>query len=214
MKFFTKYSFLANIVSIVIVTGAVLYIGDKALESGGDPNNFSPASSVELTAFNFHYNSYDENGKLTINFIAKKLEEYVNQDTKMTDIFERSFDEKSGKENWNVKAHHGFLQKKGNNSLLHLYDDVNSVIFTKSDVNSKDSDSIIQNKGKYSPNRIYIKSSEMYYNIENHNFYNDKFVRIYDPKTGNNTTGTGVSGNSEIKIINLKKNVRSYYASS
>ena len=88
------------------------------------------------------------------------------------------------------------------------------MIFTKGDVNGKEGDSTIQNKGKYSPNRIHIKSSEMYYDIESHDFYNDKFVRMYDPKTGNNTTGTGVNGNSEIKIINLKKNVRSYYASS
>ena len=208
MRFFTKYSFLANTLSIVIVTGGVLYIGDRALKGGGDPSKFSPASSVELTAFNFHYNSYDENGKLTTNFISEKLEEYVNQDTKMTNIFEKSFDVKNGRETMNLKAHHGFLDKKDNTNLLHLYDGVNSVIFTDSDTDDKKDD------GKYSPKKIYMKSSEMYYNTDNHDFYNDKFVRMYDPETGNNTTGTGTKGNSETKIINLKKHVRSYYASS
>ena len=210
MKFFTKYSFLANILSIVVVTGGVLYIGDKALEGGGDPSKFSPASSVELTAFNFHYNSYDENGKLTTNFIAEKLEEYVNQDTKMTNLLERSFDVENGNETMNVKAHYGFSQKKANNSLIHLYDGVNSVMFTK----NQEDNSASQDNNEYSPNKINIKSSEMYYDTESHDFYNDKFVRMYDPETGNNTTGIGVKGNSETKIIDLKKDVRSYYASS
>ncbi len=212
MKFFTKYSFLSNALSIVIVTGGVLYIGDKALEGGGDPSKFSPASSVELTAFNFHYNSYDGNGKLTRNFISEKLEEYVNQDTKMTNIFEKDFDVKNGNETMRVKAHHGFLDKKGNENLLHLYDGVNSIMFT-SIYDEKDK-STTKSDSKYSPKKIHIKSSEMYYNTSTGDFYNDKFVRIYDPETVNNTTGTGTKGNSKTKIIHLEKDVRSYYASS
>ena len=214
MKFFTKYSFLANTLSIIIVTGGVFYIGNKALEGGGDPSKFSTASSVELTAFNFHYNSYDENGKLTTNFISEKLEEYVNQDTKMTNLFERSFDVKNGNETMNVKAHHGFLDKKGNSNILHLYDGVNSVMFTQSDTENKKNNNTTKGDSKYSPKKIHIKSSEMYYDTDNHDFYNDKFVRMYDPKTCNNTTGIGTKGNSETKIIHLKNNVRSYYASS
>jgi lipopolysaccharide export system protein LptC len=54
----------------------------------------------------------------------------------------------------------------------------------------------------------------MYYDVDSHDFYNDRFVRMYDPATGNNTAGIGTKGNSETKIINLKKDVRSYYASS
>ena len=210
MRFFTKYSFLANTLSIVIVTGGVLYIGNKALEGAGDPSKFSPASSVELTAFNFHYNGYDENGKLTTNFIAEKLEEYANQDIKMTNLFERSFDVKNGEETMSLKAHHGFLQKEGGNNLLHLYDGVNSVIFTK---NKKDS-SVAKSGSKDSLKEIHIKSSEMYYNLDSHDFYNKKFIKMYDPETGNNTTGTGIRGNSETKIVVLNNNVRSYYAAS
>ena len=77
----------------------------------------------------------------------------------------------------------------------------------------KKDNSTTKGDGKYPPKKIHIKSSEMYYDTESHDFYNDKFVRMYDPKTGNNTTGVGTKGNSETKIINIKKNVRSYYAS-
>lgn len=215
MKFFTKYSFLANAVSICIVIAGVLYIGIKAREGGVDRSKFSPASSVELTAFNFHYNDYNEDGKLTTSFLAEKLEQYVNQDVKMTNLFEKSYDLKTGKENWNVKAHHSFTEKKDANDLIHLYDGVNAVMFTKKDTeNDKENSSGKQKGSKYSPNKIYIKSIEMYFDTKSHDFYNDKFVRMYDPKTGNNTTGIGVKGNSETKIVNLKKDVRSYYASS
>ncbi|MBK2143465.1 LPS export ABC transporter periplasmic protein LptC, partial [Francisella tularensis] len=62
--------------------------------------------------------------------------------------------------------------------------------------------------------KIYIKSSEMFYNSSSKDFYNNRFTKMYDPKTGNNTTGTGVKGNSETKIIELSQNVRSYYATS
>ena len=195
--------------SIVIVTGGILYIGNRALKRG-DTSKFSPVSSAELTAFNFHYNSYDENGKLTTNFISEEIVEYVNKDTKMTNLFEKSFDVKNGYETMNLKAHHGFLDEKNNANLLYLYDGVKSVIFTNSD---KD-DSTVKENYKYAPKEIHMKSSDMYYNTDNHDFYNNKFVRMYDPKTGNNTTGIGTKGNSETKIINLEKDVRSYYASS
>lgn len=54
----------------------------------------------------------------------------------------------------------------------------------------------------------------MFYNSSSKDFYNNRFTKMYDPKTGNNTTGTGVKGNSETKIIELSQNVRSYYATS
>ncbi|QLE78396.1 LPS export ABC transporter periplasmic protein LptC [Francisella sp. Scap27] len=209
MKFFTKYSFISNVASILIVTVGVLYIGDRALDGGRDPNDKDPGDSVELTAYNFHYNGYDENGKLSTYFIAQKLEQYVNQNLKMTNIIEKNYDAVTQKITWQFKSHHATTQKITTGDLIHLYDGVNSIVYTKSD--SSDS-----SKGKTSdeqaPKKIHIISSEMYYNTETKDFYTSKFVKMFDPANGNNTTGNGVFGNSETKKINLNNNVRSYYA--
>ncbi|QIV94323.1 LPS export ABC transporter periplasmic protein LptC [Allofrancisella frigidaquae] len=217
MKFFTKYSLLVNVFAIVIVVFSTIFIYSEAVQGGSDPKKFSPSSSVELTAFNFHYNNYNDDGKLTTNFITEKLEQYVNQDIKMTNLIETSYDEKTGDETWRVKAPKGFSQKKDNNELIHLFDGVNAILFTKNQQADSGESSAKQTPdadGKYLPNKIYIKSSEMYYDTETHDYYNDKFVKVYDPDTENNTTGIGIVGNSDTKVINFKKDVRSYYASS
>ncbi|AIT08663.1 hypothetical protein LO80_00840 [Candidatus Francisella endociliophora] len=216
MRFFTKYSLFANIFSIVVIVIAILYISYKALQGGGDPEKFSPKDKVELTAFNFHYNKYDKDGDLTLNFVTDKLERFVNEDVRMTDLFETSYDKETGKKSLEVKSKHGFSSKSKGDDLIRLYDGVNAIMYSKDnkskDDNNKPADG--NSSSKYSPNKIYIKTSEMYYNNDSKDFYNDRFVRMYDPNTGNNTTAIGVKGNSESKVINLKKNVRSYYASS
>ncbi|AJC48911.1 LPS export ABC transporter periplasmic protein LptC [Allofrancisella guangzhouensis] len=217
MKFFTKYSLFINLFSIVIVVFSTIFIYYEAVEGGGDPKKFSPSSSVELTAYNFHYNSYDDDGKLTTNFITEKLEQYVNQDIKMTNLTETSYDNKTSDETWSVKAPKGFSKKKDNNELIHLFDGVDAILFTKDQQADTEKNSAKQTSdtdSKYLPKKIYIKSSEMYYDTETHDFYNDKFVKVYDPDTQNNTTGIGIVGNSDTKVINFKKDVRSYYASS
>lgn len=126
----------------------------------------------------------------------------------MTDITEKSYDKTTEKLDWQVQAKHA--QQLANQNLIHLYDGVNAIMITKksADNTQKTSDN------DSTPDKIYIKSSEMFYNSSSKDFYNNRFTKMYDPKTGNNTTGTGVKGNSETKIIELSQNVRSYYATS
>ncbi|QIW10251.1 LPS export ABC transporter periplasmic protein LptC [Francisella sp. LA112445] len=214
MRFFTKYSFFANTVSIVVVVVSILYISYKALEGGIRPDAKEKIKSrVELTAYNFHYNEYDKEGDLKTNFISEKLEQYTNQDVKMTDLIEKSYKKETGKKTWQVKSKYGFSSKETNENLIHLYGGVDAIMFSKkkTDDNKGQTPS---DDSKYSPSKIYIKTSEMYYNSDTKDFYNNNFVKMYDPKTGNNTTGVGVKGNAESKIINLNQDVRSYYASS
>ncbi|ASG68017.1 LPS export ABC transporter periplasmic protein LptC [Francisella halioticida] len=215
MKFFTKYSLFANTFSIAVVVVSIMYISYKALQGGISPNlKHKDKSKVELTAYNFHYNEYDRDGDLKTNFISKKLEQYTNEDVKMTDLIEKSYDKKTGKKTWQIKSKHGFSSKETNENLVHLYDGVDAIMFLKKNPNDEKKQTSSGNSDKYSPDMIYIKTSEMYYNTDSKDFYNNNFVRIYDPKTGNNTTGVGVKGNAESKIINLNQDVRSYYASS
>lgn len=219
MKFFTKYSLFANVFSIFVIVIAILYIGYRSLQGGGNPNSFNPNDSVELTAKDFHYNKYDTDGDLTLNFIADYLERFVNEDVKMTDLTETGYDKKTGEKNLLVKAKHGFTSKKDTDDIIHLYDGVNAIMYSKNDKTKKDKNDAKANPNdgssdKYTPNKVYIKTSEMYYNNNTKEFYNNRFVKMYDPKTGNNTTAIGVKGNSETKVINLNKDVRSYYASS
>ncbi|MED7819575.1 MULTISPECIES: LPS export ABC transporter periplasmic protein LptC [unclassified Francisella] len=215
MKFFTKYSFFANTVSIVVVVVSILYISYKALEGGVSPNQeHKDKARVELTAYNFHYNEYDKDGDLKTNFVSGKLEQYTNQDVKMTDLIERSYDKKTGKKTWQVKSKHGFSSKETNENLIHLYDGVDAIMFLKKKANSENEQASSDDSNKYSPDKLYIKTSEMYYNTDSKDFYNNNFVKMYDPKTGNNTTGVGVRGNADSKVINLNQDVRSYYASS
>lgn len=213
MKFFTKYSLFANVFSIIVIVLAIFYISYRALQGGGDPDKFSPKDRVELTAFNFHYNKYDEDGDLSTNFVTDKLERFVNEDVKMTVLTEKSYDKQTGQESLQVKSKYGFSSKKEDEDLVHLYDGVNAIMYSKKQDN-KDSNKKDDTNKKKSPSKIYIKTSEMYYNTDSKDFHNDRFVRMYDPETGNNTTAVGVKGNSDSKIINLNKDVRSYYGSS
>ncbi|MED7788440.1 LPS export ABC transporter periplasmic protein LptC [Francisella sp. 19X1-34] len=214
MKFFTKYSFFANTVSIFVVVVSILYISYKALEGGISPSAKKKIKSrVELTAYNFHYNEYDKQGDLKTNFVSEKLEQYTNQDVRMTNLIEKSYNKETEKKTWQVKSKHGFSSKETNENLIHLYDGVNAIMYLKKKADNKKQPTSLDDS-KYSPNKIYIKTSEMYYNSQTKDFYNNNFVKMYDPKTGNNTTGIGVKGNADSKVINLNQDVRSYYASS
>ncbi|API86871.1 LPS export ABC transporter periplasmic protein LptC [Francisella uliginis] len=213
MKFFTKYSFFANTISIAVVVVSIMYISYKALEGGiSSDSKDKDKSRVELTAYNFHYNEYDKDGDLKTNFVSGKLEQYTNQDVKMTDLIEKSYDKKTSKKTWQVKSKYGFSSKETNEDLIHLYGGVDAIMYSKKKTDNKEQAS--SNDNRYSPDKIYIKTPEMYYNTDSKDFYNDNFVKMYDPKTGNNTTGVGVKGNADSKIINLNQDVRSYYASS
>ncbi|ORM39279.1 LPS export ABC transporter periplasmic protein LptC [Francisella endosymbiont of Ornithodoros moubata] len=210
MKFFTKYSLSANVISIIVIILSMLYISYNALDSGRPLKNLPQKNRIELRVFDFNYNKYDENGNLAMSFFAKELQRYLNQDLYMTDITEKSYDKTSGELEWQVQLKHGYIQQFTGQSLTHLYDCVDAIMFTKkaSGKNQRTSQS------DSSPDKIYIKTSEMYYNSGSKDFYSSRFTKIYDPKTSNNTTGTGLLGNSETKIIRLNQNVRSYYATS
>ncbi|AEE87320.1 hypothetical protein FNFX1_0934 [Francisella cf. novicida Fx1] len=186
----------------------MLYISYNALDGGKPLKDIPQKNRVELKAFDFNYNKYDSSGNLAMGFFAKELQRYLNQDLYMTDITEKSYDKATEKLDWQVQAKHA--QQLANQNLIHLYDGVNAIMITKksADNTQKTSDN------DSTPDKIYIKSSEMFYNSSSKDFYNNRFTKMYDPKTGNNTTGTGVKGNSETKIIELSQNVRSYYATS
>lgn len=209
MKFFTKYSLFANVLSIIIIILSILYISYNALDGGRPLKNIPQKNRVELRAFDFNYNKYDENGNLVMSFFAKELQRYLNQDLHMTELTEKSYDKTTGKLEWQVQAKHG--QQLADQNLIHLYDGVNAIMITKK---TTDNNQKASQEDSTTPNKIYIKSSEMFYNSSSKDFYNSRFTKMYDPKTGNNTTGTGVTGNSETKIIKLSQNVRSYYATS
>ncbi|OIN83794.1 LPS export ABC transporter periplasmic protein LptC [Francisella sp. TX07-6608] len=208
MKFFTKYSLFANVLSIIVIIFSMLYISYNALDGGKPLKNIPQKNHVELKTFDFNYNKYDSSGNLAMSFFAKELQRYLNQDLYMTDITEKSYDKATEKLDWQVQAKHA--QQLANQNLIHLYDGVNAIMITKksADNTQKTSDN------DSTPDKIYIKSSEMFYNSSSKDFYNSRFTKMYDPKTGNNTAGTGVKGNSETKIIELSQNVRSYYATS
>ncbi|MBK2095003.1 LPS export ABC transporter periplasmic protein LptC [Francisella philomiragia] len=211
MKFFTKYSLFANVLSIIIIIFAMLYISYNALDGAKPLKSNQQKNRVELKAFDFTYNKYDVKGNLATNFFSKELRRYINQDLFMIDLTEKSYDSKTGKLQWQVKSKHGYIQQFTGQNLTHLYDGVDSIIYTNDNSvdsqNNKKSDST-------SLDKIFIKTSEMFYNSATKDFYNARFTRIYDPETGNNTTGIGLSGNSAAKVTQLGQNVRSYYASS
>ena len=217
MKFFTKYSFISNVASILIVTVGVLYIGAEALDGGRDPHEKPEKSkSVELTAYNFHYNGYNEHGKLTQYFIAQKLLQYTDQSLKMTNIHEKNYDEKTEKVTWEFKSHHATTKKETTGDLVYLYDGVNSIVYTSNDDDSNDIKDESKNgsDSEYGPKKVHIITSEMYYDTETKDFRTSKYVRMYDPANGNNTTGVGAYGNSGTKKVALLEDIRSYYAFS
>lgn len=211
MKFFTKYSLFANVLSIIIIIFAMLYISYNALDGAKPLKSKQQKNRVELKAFDFTYNKYDVKGNLATNFFSKELRRYINQDLFMIDLTEKSYDSKTGKLQWQVKSKYGYIQQFIGQNLTHLYDGVDSIIYTNDNSvdsqNNKKSDST-------SLDKIFIKTSEMFYNSGSKDFYNARFTKMYDPETGNNTTGIGVTGNSNSKVIRLGQNVRSYYASS
>lgn len=209
MKFFTKYSLFANVVSIVVIILAMLYIGHRALDGGVPIDKIPPKQRIELKAFDFHYNNYDKDGDLVTNFVSEELNRYLNENLKMINLTEKSYDKKTGKITWQISSKFGYVQQFTGQNLTHLYDGVHAILYTKSGEDKKDAQEDSQG---YSPNKVYIKTSEMFYNSGAKVFYNDKFVKIYDPKTVNNTTAIGINGSSDTKIIKLNKNVRSYYA--
>ena len=208
MKFFTKYSLFANLLSIIVIISSMLYISYNALDGGRPLKNIPQKNRIELRAFDFNYNKYDVSGSLEMSFFAKELQRYLNQDLHITDITEDSYDKTTGKLDWQVQAKHA--QQLADQNLIHLYDGVNAIMVTKKSADNNQKPS----SDDSTPDKIYIRSSEMFYNSSSKDFYNSRFTKIYDPKTGNNTTGTGVKGNSETKIIKLSQNVRSYYATS
>ena len=225
MKFLTKYSLFANVVSIIVVTAAILYISEKSIQGGGNPKTFKPAKSVQVTAFNFHYNEYNDKGMLKTNFFFKKLEKYVEKYTTMTGVFEKNYDVNTGKVTSSIQAEKGFVNDLGVSNLIHLFDGVNIVMFVEDEDDnletSEDSQKINSNTKNSkkshdisSKNKVYIKSDDIKFNTKTHDFYNNKFVEIYEPENDNNTTAIGVKGNSQTKIIKLEKDVRSYYESS
>ncbi|QEO56872.1 MULTISPECIES: LPS export ABC transporter periplasmic protein LptC [Francisella] len=210
MKFFTKYSLFANVLSIVIIILAMLYISYNALDGAKPLKTSQQKNRVELKAYDFTYNKYDVKGNLVTNYFSKELRRYINQDLFMISLTEKSYDDKTGKLQWQVKSKYGYIQQFTGQNLTHLYDGVDAIIYT-----SNDSSGNQTNEGKNSSlDRIFIKTSEMFYNSGSKDFYNARFTKMYDPETGNNTTGIGVSGNSDSKVIRLGQNVRSYYASS
>ncbi|AEI36340.1 LPS export ABC transporter periplasmic protein LptC [Francisella salina] len=210
MKFFTKYSLFANVLSIVIIILAMLYISYNALDGAKPLKSSQQKNRVELKAYDFTYNKYDVKGNLVTNYFSKELRRYINQDLFMINLTEKSYDDKTGKLQWQVKSKYGYIQQFTGQNLTHLYDGVDAIIYT-----SNDSSGNQTNEGKNSSlDRIFIKTSEMFYNSGSKDFYNARFTKMYDPETGNNTTGIGVSGNSDSKVIRLGQNVRSYYASS
>lgn len=209
MKFFTKYSLFSNVVSIVIIIIAMLYISEKALEGGKPSKKASSDKRVELTALDFHYNKYNKDGDLETNLAAEKLDRYINQDLKLMNLTQKSYDKETGKETWRVKSKYGYVQQFANQNITHLYDGVDAIFFTK-----KSEEDLKKASSGISPNKIFIKTSEIYYKSDTKDFYNSRFTKIYDPKTGNNTTGIGISGNSDAEAVILEDNVRSYYASS
>ncbi|MEY8765540.1 MULTISPECIES: LPS export ABC transporter periplasmic protein LptC [Francisella] len=210
MKFFTKYSLFANVLSIVIIIVAMLYISYNALDGAKPLKSSQQKNRVELKAYDFTYNKYDVKGNLVTNYFSKELRRYINQDLFMINLTEKSYDDKTGKLQWQVKSKYGYIQQFTGQNLTHLYDGVDAIIYT-----SNDSSGNQTNEGKNSSlDRIFIKTSEMFYNSGSKDFYNARFTKMYDPETGNNTTGIGVSGNSDSKVIRLGQNVRSYYASS
>ncbi|WP_395167591.1 LPS export ABC transporter periplasmic protein LptC [Francisella salimarina] len=210
MKFFTKYSLFANVLSIVIIILAMLYISYNALDGAKPLKTSQQKNRVELKAYDFTYNKYDVKGNLVTNYFSKELRRYINQDLFMINLTEKSYDDKTGKLQWQVKSKYGYIQQFTGQNLTHLYDGVDAIIYT-----SNDSSGNQTNEGKNSSlDRIFIKTSEMFYNSGSKDFYNARFTKMYDPETGNNTTGIGVFGNSDSKVIRLGQNVRSYYASS
>ncbi|WP_432773760.1 LPS export ABC transporter periplasmic protein LptC [Francisella salimarina] len=210
MKFFTKYSLFANVLSIVIIILAMLYISYNALDGAKPLKTSQQKNRVELKAYDFTYNKYDVKGNLVTNYFSKELRRYINQDLFMINLTEKSYDDKTGKLQWQVKSKYGYIQQFTGQNLTHLYDGVDAIMYT-----SNDSSGNQAKEGKNSSlDRIFIKTSEMFYNSGSKDFYNARFTKMYDPETGNNTTGIGASGNSDAKVIKLGQNVRSYYASS
>ncbi|WP_150464613.1 LPS export ABC transporter periplasmic protein LptC [Francisella sp. XLW-1] len=210
MKFFTKYSLFANVLSIVIIILAMLYISYNALDGAKPLKSSQQKNRVELKAYDFTYNKYDVKGNLVTNYFSKELRRYINQDLFMINLTEKSYDDKTGKLQWQVKSKYGYIQQFTGQNLTHLYDGVDAIMYTGNDSSGNQA-----KEGKNSSlDRIFIKTSEMFYNSGSKDFYNARFTKMYDPETGNNTTGIGASGNSDAKVIKLGQNVRSYYASS
>ncbi|WP_150465146.1 LPS export ABC transporter periplasmic protein LptC [Francisella sp. SYW-2] len=210
MKFFTKYSLFANVLSIVIIILAMLYISYNALDGAKPLKTSQQKNRVELKAYDFTYNKYDVKGNLVTNYFSKELRRYINQDLFMINLTEKSYDDKTGKLQWQVKSKYGYIQQFTGQNLTHLYDGVDAIMYTSNDSSGNQTE---EDKNS-SLDRIFIKTSEMFYNSGSKDFYNARFTKMYDPETGNNTTGIGASGNSDAKVIKLGQNVRSYYASS
>ena len=214
MSFFTKYSFFANFFFMFLVVTSILYISNKSLD-GTDSiiRDFDLKNQVELIAYDFKNNRYDKDGNLKDSFTSKKLEKYVNQSVKLTNIIEKSYDKITGKINWQVKSNYALSKKRPGDNLVYLYGGVKAIMFSDKNgfLNIEDDN---RRNSNYHITKVYISTDEMYYNTDSRNFYNDDFVKIYDPYTGNNTTCLGLKGNTNSKIIYLNQNVRSYYASS
>ncbi|GAB4222582.1 MAG: LPS export ABC transporter periplasmic protein LptC [Francisella sp.] len=213
MKFFTKYSLFTNLFSLIVIIFSIIYISNSSSNGGISIKNIPQNKQVDLKAFDFNYNKYNEDGNLVTSFFAKKLKRYLNQDIQMTDITVKSYDENTEKLQWQVIAKSGY--QKNNKDLIHLYNGINAIIFsTNNDNEQKKSNVKNTDNLNLTSDKVYIQSSEIFYNSKSKDFYNKRFTKMYDPKTGNNITGTGVTGNAETKIVKLNKDVRSYYAFS
>ncbi len=197
--FYSKYSFITTVVFTVFTVSSIYSLYTYSASRLGSKNLSDDI--VTIKAHDFDYSNYDVDGDLESYLQSEYLEQYLDKSIKLDKIHVKTYD-KDVNQKWDVTADvartSGSAEDKG---VINLKGNVKAITFT----DDKEDDG--------TPKKIYIDTEEINYNQKTKDFYGDDFVKIYDPKVGNETTGIGIEGNSESKTLTINNDVRSYYAS-
>ncbi|MFC4891526.1 LPS export ABC transporter periplasmic protein LptC [Pseudofrancisella aestuarii] len=156
--------------------------------------------AIIMKAYGYSFGSYNEEGQLQTYLDADYLEQYFDKSLQFENIRANTYGE-NHKKKWDVKSNYATSDDPDKkDSIIRLYDNVKSIMYMEENVEDD------------TPKKIYIDTDEIFYKAQTYDFYGNNQVKIYDPKTGNNTTGIGFKGNTDTKRVKIEKDIRSYYA--
>ncbi|APC96801.1 LPS export ABC transporter periplasmic protein LptC [Francisella frigiditurris] len=198
--FYSKYSFFVSLGFVIVVSAGVISLYLQSVKHIGvtAPNK----KAITMKAYDYSFGSYNGEGKLDTYLDADYLEQYVDKSLSFKNIRAKTYGENE-KKKWDVKSNFATSDDPDNKAnIIRLYGNVKSIMYMEEE-DTKDG----------APKKIHIDTEEIFYKPQTYDFYGDDKVRIYDPNTGNNTTGVGFKGNTDTKRVKIDNDVRSYYAS-
>ena len=195
MFFYSKRSFFISVAFAIFAISSSWYVYSDNIRLVRTSKIKSDFITSEIYGLKYHNN--DNNGIKHFKINAKEFFQYENDYLKAYKVHIQGYDLKTNKKNIDITSNWAKSKDpKNTTNVVELYGNVHIVAYVTD-----------KNKSK----KIIIDTSKIFYDPKTKEFNNNVLVKIFDPLTGNTTTGIGIKGNMNIQKITLKKNIRSYY---